>query len=320
MWQVRSNSDEGLTQFNAVNDLIQPSGASSRLKPLSIGNEVLYFSTQDNSVRALSPTTNLSYYVSLDRSPFSRHLFDESPPIAWAYAAKSDRVLWVVREDGVLLGCSYAPSQDVAAWSRHETQHGAFKDIAVVTERELDRVYVATKRTGLTSGAPEQFVIERMGAKDDDLHRNAIFDCAHTLVEKSKDLDLALSGGRQNSGTREVESPDGTRRSVDWSSIRFLRPGEFESNESFWLDYAGETRYAETTTATLDIFGTDVPEGHVGRVYYALGVKDFNPFLARLPQMHYVDSLGEFVLGKSPEIFEGLTNRSAPGWETGYSD
>ena len=38
-----------------------------------------------------------------------------------AYQQEPDSILWIVRDDGVLLGVTYLREQQVLAWHRHDT-------------------------------------------------------------------------------------------------------------------------------------------------------------------------------------------------------
>jgi hypothetical protein len=57
-------------------------------------------------------------YQSPDMTPFAEHI--TAPYITdVAYQQEPWAVLWCVRNDGVLLGCTYNTEQDVIAWHRH---------------------------------------------------------------------------------------------------------------------------------------------------------------------------------------------------------
>jgi hypothetical protein len=53
--------------------------------------------------------------------------------------------VWAVRSDGVLLGLTYIPEQEVLAWHRHDTK-GFIENVCVVPEGKTHWVYWVAKR------------------------------------------------------------------------------------------------------------------------------------------------------------------------------
>jgi hypothetical protein len=61
---------------------------------------------------------------------------------AMAWAQEPHRVIWAVRSDGLLVGCTYRRDQGVLAWHRHPMTNGAIEDVAVIPNAETGRAQV----------------------------------------------------------------------------------------------------------------------------------------------------------------------------------
>lgn len=158
---LRSSSDGGLTVDTAVVDVVQNSGSNPNITPISILNNVIYFSNLDNTVRALTPSRNPLIYDPIDLGRYSQHLFNRRIK-SWAFSGRPYRIIWAVRTDGVLLSCTYAPELGVNAWSKHEID-GRFLDCANISENDEDIIYFITERQ--IDGVPRK-VIERFSSRD----------------------------------------------------------------------------------------------------------------------------------------------------------
>ena len=75
-----------------------------------------------------------SGYVTGDLSLRATHLFDGYEVKDLAYGKAPYPVVWSVRDDGVLLGLTYMPEQQVGAWHRHTTLNGKFRSCTVAAE------------------------------------------------------------------------------------------------------------------------------------------------------------------------------------------
>src|SRR3546814_11866543 len=69
----------------------------------------------------LTYTFESDSFTGNDLSVLARHMFDGYEIMAWAYAQSPDSIVWAVRSDGTLLGCTYLREHQVLAWHRHVT-------------------------------------------------------------------------------------------------------------------------------------------------------------------------------------------------------
>jgi hypothetical protein len=151
---------------------------SGELAPLAVGGRVLFNQEEGQSVREFRYDFQLDGYTGEDeRSVLAKHLLEGHSIVDWAYAKGPDSVVWMVRDDGVLLGMSYLPAHDVIAWHRHETD-GLVESVACIPEVGETGVYVSVFRE--VAGGFKRFV-ERFASRQITDVKDAVFlDCSLT--------------------------------------------------------------------------------------------------------------------------------------------
>lgn len=152
----------------------QSKWGSSWIDPVVIGTGVLFNTAKSNQVRDLYPLYGLyaDIWDGQDLTVTARHLFDYHTVKAWAFQSVPYPVLWIVRDDGVLVSLTYqhAPpsfgqqlTEGVVAWAQHSTGSGSdvVEDVIVVPEPPDDAVYLIVNR--LVNGVQHRY-IERMSS------------------------------------------------------------------------------------------------------------------------------------------------------------
>lgn len=117
------------------------------VQPLVVNNVMVYAEGRGGHVRELAYNWNNQGYISGDLSLRSPHLFDNKVIVDSAFSRAPFPVCWFVNDDGVLLGLTYIPEQQVYAWHRHDTSLGAFESVCSVPEGGEDALYVIVRRT-----------------------------------------------------------------------------------------------------------------------------------------------------------------------------
>lgn len=187
-WAVQGDAAGTLTPSEINARQYTYNGASS-LRPLIIGNTALYVQARGNIVRDLGFDISSDGYRGIDLTVYSNHLVDGYQINDWAYAQVPESIVWMVRDDGVLLGLTYVRDQQLLAWHRHDTQGGIIENVCVVPEGNEDVLYWVVKRT--VDGKSVRY-IERVGSRfvDED------------AVEDQTVLDSYLTyDGRNTSAT-----------------------------------------------------------------------------------------------------------------------
>lgn len=195
-WQVTGSGSylANLAPITPTNTQAVPQaavGCNETLPPIPVNYDVIYVTSKGYSVRDLVYTPYVALYYPRDISILSTHLLEGHTLIEWAWAEEPNKVLWAVRDDGVLLSLTYLQEQEVYGWARHDTQ-GYFRSICSVTEPPVDAVYVVVERT--INGAPT-YVIERM----DNRLWTSVEDCwcvdsAVAYLRAAPSADLTISG------------------------------------------------------------------------------------------------------------------------------
>lgn len=135
----------------------QAGTGSSDLPPIVANYDVL-FADSFGHIRDLSYNFYVNIYTGTDMTVMSNHLFSGRTIRQWAFADDPYKLVWCVRDDGILLGFTYLKEQDVYAWTRNDT-NGLFQSVCVVKET------VATTSSGTISRATVSatyFVVKRL--------------------------------------------------------------------------------------------------------------------------------------------------------------
>lgn len=152
-------TDGGEWRFYAPDGRITPSsiavdqetyvGISQTVRPVPIGNSVVYVQARNTIVRDLRFDQDVEGLAGRDLTVFSDHLFGKAGKAirSMAYAQVPESIVWICRVDGTLLGLTYIREQEVYGWHRHDTTNGAFEQVAVIPGEEQDEVYLIVARS-----------------------------------------------------------------------------------------------------------------------------------------------------------------------------
>ncbi len=170
-------------------------GCSSTIPPIKINYDIIYVQAKGSIYRDLAYQFYTNIYTGTDLTQTSSHLFLNHTIVEHAWCEEPFKVLWSIRNDGVMLSMTYLKEQEISGWSRHDT-NGLFKSLCCVTEPPVDALYLAVQRTinGATS-----YMIERMD--------NRLW----TGVESTWCVDAGLRLPQPTpSANLSVSSPNGT--------------------------------------------------------------------------------------------------------------
>lgn len=142
--------------------------------PVVVGNAIVYLQAAGKIFRDANFEQNVGTLLGgRDLTVLAEHLFEEDTFARLDYAQAPHSIVWAVRNDGVLLGMTYLPDDDVFGWHRHTTQDGLFEDVCVVPEAGEDAVYVVVRRT--VDGDQVRYIerlssrVMRTGSFDEDV-------------------------------------------------------------------------------------------------------------------------------------------------------
>lgn len=168
----------------------QPSsGCSPTLPPIRINYDVIYVTAQGGLYYDL-PYQLYALSEPIDLTQFSSHLFVGFMPVEHAWCEQPNKILWSVRDDGVLLSLTWLKAQEVAGWGRHDTQ-GLWKSVCSVVEPPVNALYLAAQRF---PGTNTCYTIERMDNRIwADVEDTWCVDCGLTLPQPEPAATLTAS-------------------------------------------------------------------------------------------------------------------------------
>lgn len=131
----------------------------SDVNPVTVGSRIVYIQQQGDIVRDLAYTYEADKYTGDDVNLLAQHLFERHKLVSMAYQQTPNSIIWIVRDDGMLLGLTYLKEQDVYAWHKHETLDGQFIDVAVIAGEAEDELWCVVKRGS-------EYFVEIMAERD----------------------------------------------------------------------------------------------------------------------------------------------------------
>jgi hypothetical protein len=199
IWQISAQASSlagGVTSLTPTSEVAIPQssiGSSATVPPVRINWDILYLQAHGFTVRDLSYQLFFNIYTGIDISWQSSHLLIGHKIVYWAWSEEPYRILWCVRDDGILLSLTYLKEQEVMGWARHDT-YGQVKTVCTVSEPPIDAVYLAVQRA--TAGGKTAYFVERM----DDRIWNGVedawcVDCGLTLAQPTPAAFIFFSGG-----------------------------------------------------------------------------------------------------------------------------
>lgn len=144
-WKVETQNSDKLTPLTISYKPDDFVGASN-VTPAVTAGAIIYAQDRGGHVREMKYEWNQRGYRTNDLSLLAPHLFDGYTLTSMAYARAPSPVVWVTRSDGVMLGVTYVPEQEVLAWHQHYT-NGTFEWVSVTAEGSEDYAYCIVRRT-----------------------------------------------------------------------------------------------------------------------------------------------------------------------------
>lgn len=141
-----ANNSDALTPANIS---FKPDSyeGSSNVRPVTAGSSILVPAARGGHIQEISYNWQSSGNKSEDISVLATHLFDGYTIVDMAYSKAPYKFVWAVRSDGMLLGLTYLPEQEVAAWHHHDAaDDGLFKSVCNVSESTADSIYAVIQR------------------------------------------------------------------------------------------------------------------------------------------------------------------------------
>jgi hypothetical protein len=128
---------------------------TSKVQAKVLGESAIFIEEAGQRIRDLSYQFDKDGFRGNEISIWADHLIKghtfrgiESAPSPWS-------VLWFPRDDGVLIGCTYVPEQEVIGWHRHDTQ-GEILDMCCLPSTDETDTYALVRR--VVNGVSKQYI------------------------------------------------------------------------------------------------------------------------------------------------------------------
>jgi hypothetical protein len=182
-WSITASSDQGITP-ETVSAIPQSYFGSSSVIPAVYANTALYIQARGGKLSTLAFSYVSDGFQPQDVSVLSSHLLRGYTIQDQVFTLAPNGVLWMVRNDGALIGFTFLPDQQVYAWHRHDTD-GDVESVASVPEGDEDVLYAIVKRTinGVTKRYIERMAsrqLTKFGSGDYPYDRAFFVDCGLT--------------------------------------------------------------------------------------------------------------------------------------------
>lgn len=146
VWRVFSVTSDALTASSTIVRPVVYTGTTN-VQPASTGKSILFEEARSGHIVEIRYSWQQNGYDVKDTSLMAPHLFDGYTMRDLSFSSGRLKTAWVPRSDGVLLGMTYIPEQEVLAWHWHDTSGGTFESVATIQEGTDDGVYFIVKRT-----------------------------------------------------------------------------------------------------------------------------------------------------------------------------
>lgn len=149
-WQINGGAGGVATQGGPITPATatatpQAYVGANDVPPIVVNYDIIFVQAKGSIVRDMTYNIYANIYTGSDVSILSNHMFYNHQILEWSYAEEPFKIIWCIREDGILLSLTLIKEQDMYGWARHDTR-GNFMSVASVTEGQFDATYVAVQR------------------------------------------------------------------------------------------------------------------------------------------------------------------------------
>lgn len=177
-WLILAKNSDVITPSN-VDYKPQSYVGASEVQPVVTSSSVVFSSDRGSRLHEMLYSWESQGYKPNDMSLVAPHLVDGFEITQLTHSRPPHNIVWAVRNDGVLLGVTYVPGQQVLAWHKHTTVNGEIESVCAIPETGgEDMLYLSVKRT--VNGSTKRF-IERMATRRFTALEDCFFvDCGLT--------------------------------------------------------------------------------------------------------------------------------------------
>jgi len=144
-FKISEGQDQVLTP-STVSARVQSLYGASNVAPVIVDHTAIFIQESGSRVRDIGYTFESDSYTGSDLSIMAQHLFRSKQVVEMAFSQEPFRMIWVVQDDGGMLGLTYHREHKIVGWSRHDT-NGLFKSVTTIKEDQENIAYAVIERT-----------------------------------------------------------------------------------------------------------------------------------------------------------------------------
>ncbi|SDL07847.1 hypothetical protein SAMN05660337_2004 [Maridesulfovibrio ferrireducens] len=156
-WLSGGGSADSVTP-NSVMVRRETTHGSAAIPPVVVGGIMIFLQREGKTIRELSYSFEADGYVAPDLTILAEHLTRSNTITEWAYQQSPDSIVWMIRDDGALLGLTYQREHEVVGYHRHVTE-GKFRSVCVIPGVSQEELWCVVTRE--VEGVTRSY-IERM--------------------------------------------------------------------------------------------------------------------------------------------------------------
>lgn len=163
-WKVTGGQDDVVTP-STIGIKPQSYYGIGNVPARALGESAILLQEQGQKVRDLSYQFEKDGFRGNEISIWADHL-TEGYTFRWIEKASAPwQVVWLVRNDGVLVGCTYLPEQEISGWHRHDTD-GQVLDVCCLPRQDETQTYLLVRRE--VDGEVRQYIEQMAPTRYDD--------------------------------------------------------------------------------------------------------------------------------------------------------
>ena len=153
--QLRAEQGKSISPVDALAEPQVYKGISAA-EPVNVDLDVIFAQRFSNAVNAMVYTEYTNAFQLQNLSLLSDHLIGpEQQILRMEYAEEPDKIIYCLREDGVMLSLTYDRNEEVFGWAQLCTK-GLYKDMVALQENSVWKVYTVVER--FINGAWRKFI------------------------------------------------------------------------------------------------------------------------------------------------------------------
>lgn len=175
LWRIWGGMSEVLTPLT-VTAKEQTFVGCNQTKPLKVGNNMVYISARGGHLFEFGFDGDRNGYISGDISIRAPHLFETDNIRSMTLQLDPFPTIWCCAESGLMIGLTYIPEQQIAAFHWHDTD-GYFEDATTIFEEGRDVTYVVVRRE--INGATKRYIERFADRRFEDAEDQFFVDCGY---------------------------------------------------------------------------------------------------------------------------------------------